>query len=124
MSDQITYVPANVVQKNPALVGLLQEQGYTVVIDEPNGQNGRGQQVTPVPETKAEGWTNVAGYPCKSRFTAYTSSLNIVKHLNGRCKCASGQPDECPAASRYGYTQEQLGSDTEIQVPDHLKKPA
>lgn len=87
--------------------------------------DGNGQAPAPAPEAKAdvsEEWVNVAGYVCTGQFPAYISSLNIVKHLNGTCKCADDKPEKCPAHERYGYTAEEFGSDLDVVVPAHLFK--
>ena len=122
--SSITYVPASVAESAPNVVVALQNAGVTVVIGEPpvNGQVTEvvAPEVADAPEV--EGWVNVAGYPCTNQFLAYISSLHIVKHLRGTCKCASNHPEKCAAASRYGYTAEQLGSDPSAEVPANLIK--
>ena len=84
-----------------------------------------GSTPAPAPEAKDEAsdeWVNVAGYTCSGQFPAYISSLNIVKHLTGICKCKDDKPEKCPARERYGYTAEQFGSDPDAVVPAHLFK--
>ena len=69
-------------------------------------------------ETPTE-WINVAGVTCKGQFPTWTSSLAIVRHLRNTCGCETN-PEDCKAASKFGYGPDTLGSDPEAIVPANL----
>ena len=61
--------------------------------------------------TKARIFKNVAGYPCKSVWTANYSSHKIVRHLREECGCDQKRGYECKAVKNYkGYSWANLGS--------------